>query len=157
MPRERTNGIIANLTLTSRFKEKEDVDKRGRDEVSGSKQSDNGIRNQNVISYSENVSPRQVEYGSVAKHVEVTPGNELENEMDGQPNQPHKIDGNNPAHGATNAPNNGSSTNSIDISESGGPETGMKNLIERNREILIPKTSIPHWTEEQLDELLAFD
>ncbi|KAF7834539.1 putative nuclear localized protein [Senna tora] len=150
LPQERTKGIISKLTLNATSKEIKDVDKQmGENEVSRSNHSDNGNRNQNrnVVLERESASPRQGRYGSVAKHLEVTPGDDHEIEMKDQSNNPCKLDeGDNPAW---NAKNNVSSTNLVDTSESGG--------LERQVEIPIPKSSIPNWTEEQLDELLAFD
>lgn len=152
LPPERTKGIISNLTLNLRFKEMKDIDKqREEDNGSGNNHSDNGNRNQNVVLDGENESPRK--YASIAKHVEVTPGVELEIEMEDHSN-PYKLDGDNTARCAQN---NCSSENVVDISEFDGHETAIKNQIERNFEIPVPKSSIPHWTDEQLDELLAFD
>lgn len=147
---ERAEGIMTNLRLDSRFRQVAD-NGRQRDEilVLTSCHSDIGSdRNQETVLDRENLSLRQDNAGPVI----VTRSGELESEMENQPNPPILGEEDNLAWIAQG---NSSSTNSVHISV--GQETGRENHSERLKEIINPTGSIPHWTEEQLDELLAFD
>lgn len=147
---ERTQGILNNIVVDLRIRELADSSKQ-RDEVlvSSSCHSNNGDeRNQRTVSNKENLSLRQDDAG----HFEVTCDAELDIEMEDQQNHPGLGEEDNLV-GIAQA--NSSSTNSAHISVS--QETGRKNHLETQKEIVNTKSSIPHWTEEQLDELLAFD
>ena len=150
LPQETTEGIMTNLRLDSRFREVADIDKRkGENLVVTSYHSDNGNdRNQKTVLDRENLSLRQ----DNARPAEVTCGGELQSEMNDQPNPPKLGEGDNLA---CSAQGTSTSTNSVHISA--GLETEVKNHLERQRETSNPIGSIPHWTDEQLDELLAFD
>nr|KYP67448.1 Uncharacterized protein C17orf53 isogeny [Cajanus cajan] len=78
-------------------------------------------------------------------------GGELETEMEDQPNPPKLDEGDSLAWIAQS----NRSTNSVHTSQ--GEKTGMENQLERQKHMANPRSSIPSWTEEQLDELLAFD
>ena len=85
--------------------------------------------------------------------VKVNCGGELESEVEDQPNPPKLDEGGDIL--ARIAQGNSSATNSIPTSH--GEKTGMENHFERQTQMVNKKCSFPHWTEEQLDELLAFD
>ncbi|KAK2385681.1 nuclear localized protein [Trifolium repens] len=149
-PQERTEGTLNNIRLDSRFRE---IAGNGnqRDEilVLSSSHSVNGVdRNQITVSDRENLSPRQDGAGPV----EATYGDELESETEDQQNHPKLGEGDNLV-GISQF--SSSTTNSAHISV--GQETGMENHLERQQEVMNSKSSIPQWTDEQLDELFAFD
>lgn len=147
LPRERTEEILSNVRLDSRFREVADSGKQ-MDEilVLTSCHADN--ENQKTVSDKENLSPRQDNSGPI----QVTCSGQLQSEMTDQPNSPKLGEGDNLAGIAQG---NCSSTNSAHISA--GQENEMKSQLEIQKEVTNPKTSIPNWTEEQLDELFAFD
>ncbi|PNX77108.1 hypothetical protein L195_g034511, partial [Trifolium pratense] len=155
LPQERTEGILNNLILDSRFREVAGNGKQ-RDEalVLSSSHSVNVVgRNQITVLDRENLSPRQDGAGPV----EATCSDELESEMEDQQNHLKLGEGDNLV-GISQA--SSSTTNSAHISVSVDQETGMENCLERQKEIVNSKSSIPQWTDEQLgqlDELLAFD
>ncbi|XP_045820284.1 homologous recombination OB-fold protein [Trifolium pratense] len=155
LPQERTEGILNNLILDSRFREVAGNGKQ-RDEalVLSSSHSVNVVgRNQITVLDRENLSPRQDGAGPV----EATCSDELESEMEDQQNHLKLGEGDNLV-GICQA--SSSTTNSAHISVSVDQETGMENCLERQKEIVNSKSSIPQWTDEQLgqlDELLAFD
>ncbi|WJX54490.1 hypothetical protein P8452_40367 [Trifolium repens] len=149
-PQERTEGTLNNIRLDSRFRE---IAGNGnqRDEilVLSSSHSVNGVdRNQITVSDRENLSPRQDGAGPV----EATYGDELESETEDQQNHPKLGEGDNLV-GISQF--SSSTTNPAHISV--GQETGMENHLERQQEVMNSKSSIPQWTDEQLDELFAFD
>lgn len=146
LPQERTEGIMSSLGLDSRFREVAGNDQQsGENLVLTSCHADNGNdRNQKAVLDKENLSLRR----DNATPVEVICGGE----MGDQPNPSKLGEG---GYIACSAEGNSSSTNSVHVSD--GQEKGTQNHLERRREIVNPKGSIPHWTEEQLDELLAFD
>jgi hypothetical protein len=149
-PQERTEGTLNNIRLDSRFREVAG-DAKQRDEilVLSSSHSVNGVdRNQITVSDRENLSPRQDGAGPV----EATYGDELESETEDQQNHPKLGEGDNLV-GISQF--SSSTTNSAHISV--GQETGMENHLERQQEVMNSKSSIPQWTDEQLDELFAFD
>lgn len=120
LPQERTQGILNNLRVESRFRE---------------------------VADRENLSLRQ----DIVRPVEAICGGDLESEMEDQQNHPNlgkgdSLVGNDQA--------NSSSSNSAHISAD--QETGIENHME-TQEIMNPKSSIPQWTDEQLNELLSFD
>ncbi|XP_061354664.1 uncharacterized protein LOC133299240 [Gastrolobium bilobum] len=138
LPQERTEGIMTDLRLDSRFREVADIGKqRGETLVLTNSHSDHdgNDKTQRSVSDKENLS--------VSRH---------ESEMEDQANPPKLGEGDKLTW---TAQGNSSSTNSVHISD--GQETGIKNHLERQTEVVNPKSSIPHWTEEQLNELLAFD
>ncbi|KAK7320179.1 hypothetical protein RJT34_04914 [Clitoria ternatea] len=147
-PQERTEGIMYNLGLDSRFTQEADSgQQRGEILVMTSSKSDNG--NQKTISDRENLSLSDDYNG---RPVEVTCGGDLESGKEDQPN-PAKFDEGDSL--AWIAQGYSSTTKSVHTSHF--QETGMKNHMETQKHIANQKGSIPHWTEEQLDELLAFD
>ncbi|XP_027339965.1 uncharacterized protein LOC113853661 [Abrus precatorius] len=149
LPQERTEGIMSNLRLDSRFRQVADNGKQ-RSEILALTNChfDNGNdRNPKNVLDRENLLLSQ----DNARPVEVNCGvSELESGMEDQPNPP-ELDGDSLAWIAQG----NSSTNSVHTSH--GQETGMKTHLEGQKQLVNPKSSIPHWTEEQLDELLAFD
>ncbi|KAI4351028.1 hypothetical protein L6164_005417 [Bauhinia variegata] len=141
---ERTEGIMSSLGLN---RERVDIDTQ-KDKALGSNRLDNGnSRDQNGVPDIKSLSQRQGEYTRIARPVEVI----LDGELDS--GKPSKL-------GEGSIPtwigqDNGSSAKPVDISD--GQEIGMKTRNEGKAEIPIRKSLIPHWTEEQLDELLAFE
>ncbi|XP_058732416.1 uncharacterized protein LOC131603954 [Vicia villosa] len=138
----RTDGILNNIRLDSRFREV----------------ADNGSQRDEILPLSschfdneDDKSQRTVLMHDGAGPVEATCGYQLESEMENQENHPTLGKGDNLV-GITQA--NSSSLNPTHISV--GQETDVENHLER-QEIMNPKSSIPQWTDEQLDELLAFD
>ncbi|XP_015957329.1 uncharacterized protein LOC107481568 [Arachis duranensis] len=153
LPQERTEGIMTNLSLGSKFIEGVDIHKQmGEDLVVPSCHSDDGNnRNQKSVFERENLSFKQ----DNVRPEEVTCGDGLQTELNGQHNPPKSAEGDN-LNLACSARDGGSLTkNSIHISA--GVETEVKNHLEGQRVISNPQNTIPHWTDEQLDELLAFD
>lgn len=151
LPLERTEGIMSNLRFDSSFRQVADSD-RQRSEVlaSTSFRSDNGNdQNRETVSEGENLSLSLDNAGPV----KVNCGGELESEVEDQPNPPKLDEGGDIL--ARIAQGNSSATNSIPTSH--GEKTGMENHFERQTQMVNKKCSFPHWTEEQLDELLAFD
>ncbi|RDX91245.1 putative protein C17orf53, partial [Mucuna pruriens] len=151
MPQGRTEGIMRSLRLDSSFRQVVDSDKqRGELLVSTSCHNDNGnVQDQETILERENLSLSQDNAGPV----EVNCRGELESEMEDQLNPPKLDEGGDTL--AWIAQDNSSTTNPIHTSH--GEKTGMENHLEEQKQMLNQKSSIPHWTEEQLDELLAFD
>ncbi|XP_054822054.1 uncharacterized protein LOC129320564 isoform X2 [Prosopis cineraria] len=142
LPRERTAGSNTSPSLHLGFMEMEAIDKqKGDDKASRS------------IGGKQDSGSNHSEFVSIADRAEALGGGELEIGMENQSN-PYQLGGDSPAR---NAQNNGSSVYLADTPESHGQETELIKQMEKDRGILIPKNSIPHWTEEQLDELLAFD
>lgn len=134
----------------SSFRQEADVGKQW-DEilVLTSSDSDNGTdRNKRTAMDRENLPLSE----DSSRPVEVTHGSELEGEMEDQSNPPKLCEGNNLAGVA---PGGISSTSSVHTSDS--QQSVIKNHLGSQKEIANPKGSIPYWTEEQLDELLAFD
>lgn len=151
LPLERTEGIMSNLRFDSSFRQVADSD-RQRSEVlaSTSFRSDNGNdQNRETVSEGENLSLSLDNAGPV----KVNCGGELESEVEDQPNPPKLDEGGDIL--TRIAQGNSSATNSIPTSH--GEKTGMENHFERQTQMVNKKCSFPHWTEEQLDELLAFD
>ncbi|GAU12799.1 hypothetical protein TSUD_72850 [Trifolium subterraneum] len=153
VPQERTEGILDNLRLDSRVREVAGIGKQ-RDEtlVLSSSHFVNGVdRNQRTVLDRGNLSPRQDGAGPV----EQTCGDLLESEMEDQQNHPKLGEGDNLVGISQSS---SSTTNTAHISV--GQETGMENHLERQKDIMNSKSSIPQWTDEQLDQLddlLAFD
>lgn len=134
----------------SSFRQEADVGKQW-DEilVLTSSDSDNGTdRNKRTAMDRENLPLSE----DSSRPVKVTHGSELEGEMEDQSNPPKLCEGNNLAGVA---PGGISSTSSVHTSDS--QQSVIKNHLGSQKEIANPKGSIPYWTEEQLDELLAFD
>jgi len=149
LPQERTQGILNNLRVDSRFREVAGNGKQ-RDEIlvlSGSHFDNGGDQNQKTVSDRENLSLRQ----DIVRPVKAICGGELESEMEDQQNHPNLGEGDSLLG---NAQANSSSSNSAHISV--GQENGMENHME-TQETMNPKSSIPQWTDEQLNELLSFD
>ncbi|KAK2439645.1 nuclear localized protein [Trifolium repens] len=149
-PQERTEGTLNNIRLDSRFREVAG-DAKQRDEilVLSSSHSVNGVdRNHITVLDRENLSPRQDGAGPV----EATYGDELESETEDHQNHPKLGEGDNLV-GISQF--SSSTKNSAHISV--GQEIGMENHLERQQEVMNSKSSIPQWTDEQLDELFAFD
>lgn len=149
LSQERTQGILNNVRLDSRFKE---VANNGsqRDEIlvlSSCLFDNEDDEIQRTVSNRKNLSLRQDGTGPV----EAACGGQLESEMENQENHPTLGKGD-ILVGITQV--NSSSSNPAHISV--GQETDMENHLE-SQEIMNPKSSIPQWTDEQLDELLAFD
>ncbi|KAI9114001.1 hypothetical protein K1719_015252 [Acacia pycnantha] len=142
LPQERTEDINSNPSPHLGFEDMEVIDKQKEDDkASGS------------IGAKEDSESNHSESGSMAERAEALSGGEVETEMEKQSN-PCQLGGDSSARIAQN---NGSSAYLADTSESHGHEAGSGERMDTNREILIPKNSIPLWTEEQLDELFAFD
>ncbi|XP_020215950.1 uncharacterized protein LOC109799737 [Cajanus cajan] len=136
MPQGRTEGIMSSLRLSSSFKQV-----LGSHNDNGSDQNrETVLEGENLIASLDNVGPGEVNCGG-----------ELETEMEDQPNPPKLDEGDSLAWIAQS----NRSTNSVHTSQ--GEKTGMENQLERQKHMANPRSSIPSWTEEQLDELLAFD
>ncbi|KAK7358126.1 hypothetical protein VNO77_00047 [Canavalia gladiata] len=151
LPQKRTEGVMSNLRLDSRFRQVVGNDnQRGQMLALTSCDSDNGNdRNQENVLDRENLLLSEDNAGPV----EVTcGGGELEHEMEDQHNHPKLDEGDSLAWIAQ-----GNRTTANSVHTCHGQETGMKSHLERQKQMVNPKSSIPHWTEEQLDELLAFD
>ncbi|KAE9597483.1 hypothetical protein Lal_00029931 [Lupinus albus] len=151
LPQKRTEGIMTSLRLDLRCTEVASSDKQNEEKlVQTSFHSDNGNEgNQENVFDREELSPRQ---DNAHTPVEVTCGGVLGSEIGDQPNPPKLGAGDNSAHSAQG---NSSSTNSARTSD--GQESGINDHLDIQKEIVNPENSIPHWTDEQLDELLAFD
>ncbi|KAK7370114.1 hypothetical protein VNO80_12170 [Phaseolus coccineus] len=170
-PRERNEEIMSDLRLESSFRQVADIDWQ-RAEVSASTicHTDNE-KHQNLETVSERENlPLSLDN---AGHVQVNCVGELDSEMEDQPNPP-RLDEEADSL-ARMAQGNSSTTNSVHTSH--GEKTGMENHLESQRQMenhlesqrqmenhlesqrLMEnkKSSVPHWTDEQLDELLAFD
>ncbi|TKY61069.1 C17orf53-like protein [Spatholobus suberectus] len=148
LPQERTEGIISSLRSVSSFRQVADSDKqRGELLASTSGHNNNGnVQNRETVLERENLSESLDDAGPV----EVNCGGELESEKENQPNPPKLDEGRDSL--AWIAQGNSSTTNLVHTSQSHGA-----NHLERQKQMVNQKSSIPHWTEEQLDELLAFD
>ncbi|XP_028786961.1 uncharacterized protein LOC114751777 [Neltuma alba] len=137
LPQERTEEISTNRSLHLGFKDMEVSDKQKGDDKTPESV---GAKQDSGRNHSEHVN--------IAERVKALSSCELEIETEDNSN-PCQLGGDS---SACIAQNNGSSAYLVDTSESHGPETGSTRQMDTNREILIPQ-----WTEEQLDELLAFD
>ncbi|CAI8620044.1 unnamed protein product [Vicia faba] len=138
----RTDGILNNIGLDSRFREVADNGSQ-RDEIlplSSCHFDNEGGKSQRTVSIQDGAGP-----------VEATCRDQLESEMEDQENHPTLGKGDNLV-GITQANSSSSIPTHIPV----GQETDAENHLER-QEIMNPKSSIPQWTDEQLDELLAFD
>ncbi|MED6124654.1 hypothetical protein PIB30_061006 [Stylosanthes scabra] len=152
LPQERTEGIMTNLSLDSKFVGVDIHKQMGEDLVVPSHHYDDGNdRNQKSVFDRENLSFRQ-DQGLPEK---ITSGDELQTESNGQHNPP-KSDKGDTLNLACSAPGGGSLTRSS-VHMSAGLETEVKNHLEGPRVVSNSQSTIPHWTDEQLDELLAFD
>lgn len=143
LPRERTEEINTDPSLHLGFKDMEAIhEQKGDDddEALGSK----GAKHSGSI-YSQHLG--------IAEHVEAFSGGEPEIEKENQ----SKTSQLGRDSSARITQDNGSPASLVDASESQVRETGSKKQMDTNREVLVPKNSIPLWTEEQLDELFAFD
>jgi len=88
-----------------------------------------------------------------AGHVEGNCVGELDSEMEDQPNPPRlDEEADSLAHIAQ-----GNSSTSKSVHTSRAEKTEMKNHLESQSQMESQRSSVPHWTDEQLDELLAFD
>ncbi|QCD85446.1 hypothetical protein DEO72_LG2g5806 [Vigna unguiculata] len=86
-----------------------------------------------------------------AGHVEGNCVGELDSEMEDQPTPPRlDEEADSLAHIAQG---NSSTSKSVHTAE----KTEMKNHLESQSQMESQRSSVPHWTDEQLDELLAFD
>ncbi|CAL0313771.1 unnamed protein product [Lupinus luteus] len=150
-PQKRTEGIMTSLRLDLRSIEVASSDKQNEENlIQTSFHSDNGNEgNQAYVLDREKLSPRQ---DNAHTHVEVTHGGVLESEVGDQPNPPKLGEGDNLA---CSAQGNSHSTNSAHASD--GQESGINDHLDKQKEIVNPESLIPHWTDEQLDELLAFE
>ncbi|CAJ1936608.1 unnamed protein product, partial [Sphenostylis stenocarpa] len=150
-PRERNEEIMSGLRFDSSSRQVADIDWR-RAEVLAST-----IRHGDIGNYQnqETVSERENLLLSLdnAGHVQVKCVGELESEMEDQPNPP-KLDEEADSL-ARIAQGNSSRTNSVH--KSYGEKTGMENHLESQKQIENKKSSVPQWTDEELDVLLAFD
>lgn len=151
LPPERTEGIMSSLRLHSSFRQLADSDKqRGELYASTTCHNDDGsVQNQETVLEREKLSLSWDNAGPV----EVNCGGELENEMEVQPITPNLDEGGQGL--AWISQRNCSTMNSVQISH--GEKTGMENHLEEQKQMVNTQSSIPHWTEEQLDELLSFD
>jgi len=145
-PRERNEEIMSDLRFESSFREVADIDGQ-RAEVLDS--TNGNYQNREPVSERENL-PLSLDN---AGHVQVNCVGELDSEMEDQPNPPRLDE--EPDSLARIAQGNSSTTNSVHTSH--GEKAGMENHLESQRQIENEKSSVPHWTDEQLDELLDFD
>ncbi|MED6173504.1 hypothetical protein PIB30_060114 [Stylosanthes scabra] len=145
LPQERTQGIMTNLSLDSNFVEGVDIHKQmGEDLVVPSHHSDDGNdRNQKTVFDRENLSFRQDQ----GLPENITSGDELQTELNGQHNPPKSVKGDT-LNLACSARGGGSLTRSS-VHMSVGLETEV--MVSNSQ------STIPNWTDEQLDELLTFD
>ncbi|KAL2342338.1 hypothetical protein Fmac_003623 [Flemingia macrophylla] len=136
MPQGRTEGIMSNLRINSSFKQ-----------VAGSHNDNGSEQNQEPVLEGGNSTPSLDNAGPL----EVNHGGELEIEMEDQ-SDPPKLEGDSLAWISQG---NRSTTNSVHTSQ--GEKIERENHLEREKQMVNQRSSIPSWTEEQLDELLAFD
>ncbi|OIV89665.1 hypothetical protein TanjilG_08770 [Lupinus angustifolius] len=150
-PQKRTEGIMTSLRLDLRCTEVASSDKQNEENlVQTSFHSDHGNEgNQENVLDREKLSPRQ---DNAHIPVEVTCGGVLESEIGDQPNPPKLGEGDNLACSAQ-----GNSSSTTSACTSNGQESGISDHLYKQKEIVNPENSIPQWTDEQLDELLAFD
>ncbi|BAT72626.1 hypothetical protein VIGAN_01004700 [Vigna angularis var. angularis] len=142
-PLERNEEIMSGLRFESSSRQVADID-RQRAEVLASTSS-----HRETVSERENL-PLSLDN---AGHVEVNCVSELDCEMEDQPNPPEL---NEEADSlAQIAQGNSSTSNSVHTSRA--EKTEMEIQLESQRQMDSQRSSVPHWTDEQLDELLAFD
>ncbi|MED6156033.1 hypothetical protein PIB30_010959 [Stylosanthes scabra] len=153
LSQERTQGIMTNLGLDSKFIEVDIHKQMGEDLVvpSHHHSDDGNNRNQKTVFDRESLSLRQ-DQGLPEK---ITSGGELQTELNGQHNPPKSAEGDT-LNLACSARGGGSLTRSS-VHMPADLETEVKNYLEGPRVVSNPQSTIPHWTDEQLDELLAFD
>lgn len=151
LPPERTEGIMSSLRLHSSFRQLADSDQqRGELFASTTCRNDDGnVQNQETVLEREKLSLSRDNAGPA----EVNCGGELGNEMEVQPNTPNLDEGGQGL--AWISQRNCSTMNSVQTSH--GEKTGMENHLQEQKQMGNTQSSIPHWTEEQLDELLSFD
>lgn len=142
-PLKRNEEIMSGLRFESSSRQVIDIDWQ-RAEVLAS-----------TSSHRETVSERENLRLSLdnAGHVEVNCVGELDSEMEDQAN-PHGLDEEADSL-AQIAQGNSSTSNSVHASRA--EKTEMENHLESQRQMESQRSSVPHWTDEQLDELLAFD
>jgi hypothetical protein len=154
---ERSEGIINSLRQTCKLRGSAPNDK-GMDKGKGATQSGcfgSGMsRTQNVVAEKESllmrlgVGNRITEVASKEDTICI----DQEIVMSEEPNPCKETEGGNPS---CNAQGSSDTANFVDVPND--QEGGRANEVNKKRHPVISRASLPQWTDEQLDVLMAFD